>query len=86
MAHVIRTELARHAPFTALGTLSGIAIMVLIAFVGMPRTVSQGLFWTLHPLHVLLSALVTTAVYVMHGRHSVWSVLLIGYIDRKSVV
>ncbi len=79
MAGKIRIELTRHAPFTAFGTLTGILIMLVLVSARVPRSLSEGLFWTLHPVHVLLSALVTTAMYTLHGRRSVWSILWIGY-------
>jgi hypothetical protein len=85
MAHVIRTELTRHAPFTAFGTLTGVAIMIAMLLGQVPHTVSEGLFWTLHPLHVLLSALATTAMYVLHGRRSVWSMICIGCVGSVGI-
>lgn len=78
-ANVIGTELRRHAPYTALGTLSGLALLFLIHVAAVPRSVSETMFWYLHPAHVLLSALVTTAMYVLHAQRTPWSVLLVGY-------
>ncbi len=72
-------ELKRHAPFTAFGTLTGLGIMGVIVWTGVSKSTSARLFWTLHPLHVLLSALVTTAMYERHGPRSNWSRFLVGY-------
>lgn len=66
-ASVIAIELKAHAPFTAFGTLTGIVIMAAFIQYQVPKEISSTLFWTLHPLHVLISALVTTAMYRMYA-------------------
>ena len=76
---LIVKELARHAPFTALGTGTGIIIMVVLVFSGASRGISDTLFYTLHPTHVLLSAFVTTSMYRLRGKDSVWKVILLSY-------
>jgi len=76
---LIVKELARHVPFTALGTGTGIIIMVVLVFSGASRGISDTLFYTLHPLHVLLSAFVTTSMYRLRGKSSIWKVILISY-------
>ena len=75
----IASELARHAPFTASGAITGIIIMVIIVFANVPSSISQTTFYTLHPLHVVLSALVTTAMYKKYGGGKIWAAILIGY-------
>jgi hypothetical protein len=75
----IAKELQRHVAFTALGTLSGIIIMVIIVFGDIPSNVSHTAFYTLHPLHVLLSALVTTAMYIRYKKAKFWVAILIGW-------
>jgi hypothetical protein len=75
----IWNELRAHAPFTALGTLSGGLILGLLLWTRAPRSLSVGLFWTLHPLHVLLSALVTTAMFRRHGGRGGAATVGIGY-------
>ena len=79
MLRRIAYQLARHAPFTALGAVAGIAVMVIIVFSNAPREISNALFYTLHPLHIILSALVTTAMYRLYGRGKLWIAILIGY-------
>ncbi len=59
----IARELKRHAPFTAFGTLTGIILMSTIVFIGLSTETSHTIFHTLHPVHIILSALVTTAMY-----------------------
>ena len=64
MTGLIFRELKNHAPFTLLGAVTGIAIMFL--FVHIPHTTALNIFYVLHPIHVLLSALVTTSMYKLH--------------------
>jgi len=76
----IGLELVHHAPFTAMGAVAGIIVMVIIYFFNAPREVSNALFYTLHPLHVVLSALVTASMYRMHNKNrKLWATILIGY-------
>jgi hypothetical protein len=75
----ITRELKRHAPFTASGALSGILIMLVIVFGHIPSSISHIAFYTLHPLHVVLSALATTAMYAKYKRCKLWSALVIGW-------
>jgi hypothetical protein len=72
-------ELLEHAPFTALGAVTGIILMVIIIFTNISKDISSTLFYTLHPLHVLLSALVTTSMYKRYEKGKLWLVILIGY-------
>ena len=76
---IIGNELKLHAPFTFVGALTGIAIMVFFTVVRIPRSVSASLFWGLHPIHILLSALVTAGMYRLHSRGKLWTTILIGY-------
>ncbi len=76
---LITKELAEHVPFTAAGAISGIVIMVIMTYGNVSSGVSHALFYTLHPLHVVLSAIVTTAMYKLHGRGKTWAAILIGY-------
>ncbi len=79
MAKRIAHELKEHVPFTALGALTGIIITVIIVFGHVPSYVSNAVFYTMHPLHVLLSALVTTAMYVRYRKAKFWVAILIGW-------
>jgi hypothetical protein len=81
----IRTELRLHAPFTAFGALTGIAIMLLLNRVAATRSVSGALFWSLHPLHVLLSAWATTAMVRLQGNSRWKRAILIGYVGSVGV-
>jgi len=82
MLKLIGNELKHHAPFTALGAVTGIVIMLIILFGNMLPQVSQvshTVFYILHPLHITLSAIVTTAMYKKHGKGKIWVIILIGY-------
>jgi hypothetical protein len=79
MIRRILSELKEHAPFTAIGAVSGIIIMVIIVFADVPSSISQAVFYSLHPLHVVLSALVTTAIYMKYRKGKLWAAILIGY-------
>ncbi|HQL98402.1 MAG TPA: hypothetical protein PLS33_09690 [Smithella sp.] len=84
-ASVIAIELKAHAPFTAFGTLTGIVIMAAFIQYQVPKEISSTLFWTLHPLHVLISALVTTAMYRMYAGGGIWRTILIGYFGSVGI-
>ena len=81
IGHIV-DELKEHAPFTFFGAIISIAIMLAIVyggFLSQVALISEDLFYILHPAHVLLSASVTTALYVRYGRRKLWVVLLVGY-------
>ncbi len=81
----VSTELKLHVPFTMAGTLTGVVIMVAFIVLDVPRTISVTLFWSLHPLHVLLSALVTTAMFTVHGRRVLWATIVVGYLGSVGI-
>lgn len=83
MFRLIVKELREHAPFTIFGAITGIAVMVL--FHKLPPKASYNIFYTLHPIHVILSAMVTASMYELHkcgrakGKCNLWVLLIIGY-------
>ena len=82
MLRRIATELRDHAPFTAAGAITGIIFMVIISsgnFLSLVSQVSYTIFYILHPAHVVLSALVTTALYKKYSSGKLWAVILVGY-------
>ena len=81
----IPNELKAHAPFAAFGALTGIAIMGAIAYADLPPATSSTMFWTLHPLHVLLSALVTAAIYRLHGKGDFGGTVLVAYLGSVGI-
>ncbi|MGM0381829.1 MAG: hypothetical protein ACQEP7_07550 [bacterium] len=77
---VIIDELKEHIPFTLIGSIIGILTFLVIIYLNLPRSVSRRLFWSLHPLHVLLSALATTSMYRLHSKkNDLLFTILIGY-------
>jgi len=85
---LIAHELKHHAPFTALGAATGIIAMVVIIFNNLlPQVsaVSHNVFYVLHPLHVALSAVVTTAIYRRYGGRKIWAIVLIGYLGSVGI-
>jgi len=79
---LIAKELARHMPFTAFGALTGITFMLIIALGGFIDQISpaaENIFYVLHPTHIVLSAMVTTAIYRLHSNGRLWAAILIGY-------
>jgi len=78
-------ELRHHAPFTTLGTLSGIGLISAIMLLSVPASVSSAAFWAIHPVHVLLSALVTTGMYRRHGGQGLWRILAVGYLGSVGI-
>jgi hypothetical protein len=81
LRHII-DELRAHIPFTVLGAVIGIVIMVIIVSLSaLPQVsqVSETVFYVLHPSHVVLSALVTTAIFKKHGNGKIWAIILVGY-------
>jgi hypothetical protein len=76
-------ELKEHARFTAFGAVTGIVIMLVMTHTGVLSSIypiSHTLFYILHPAHVILSAIATTAMY--RKNKSGWNpvvVIIIGY-------
>ena len=85
MLCIIGNELKLHAPFTFVGALTGIAIVALFTVTNVPRSISASFFWGLHPIHVLLSALVTAEMYTIHSHGKIWATVLIGYFGSIGV-
>jgi len=76
-------ELRSHAPFTTFGAITGIVILTLIVLtdsLSKVSEVSSVIFYILHPTHIVLSAIVTTALYKLHSKkfNLIWGIL-IGY-------
>jgi hypothetical protein len=74
----ILKELRSHAPFTLFGAATGILCMAI--FKNLSHEMSLKLFYIFHPSHVLLSAIVTTAMYQLYAKRKHFIlVLLIGF-------
>jgi hypothetical protein len=65
--------------------LIGILIMAGFVVGEVPHQVSRTLFWTFHPLHVLLSAQVTAAMFWINGARRFLPVLVVGYLGSVGI-
>ncbi len=89
MLKTILAQLRIHAPFTIFGAVSGIALMWV--FKDMPEQMAHRAFYFFHPLHVVLSALVTSSMYQRHKcpesrfKCSIWLLILIGYFGSVGI-
>ena len=85
MFEKIIKELKEHIPFTIIGSILGIILMFFIY--NIPKNISYNIFYTLHPLHVLLSALVTSSIYILYSgkNFKIWKLILIGYIGSIGI-
>lgn len=83
----ILRELKSHGAFTAFGALTGIIIMLLVVWTRISQQVSAQIFWMLHPLHVVLSALVTVSMYRLHTRGGgrIWTGIVVGYVGSVGI-
>lgn len=79
MLRRIALELAEHTPFTLVGAVIGIIIMVIIHYTNAPRDISEAFFYIFHPLHIVFSAMVTTAIYRKQKKSRLWMVFIVGY-------
>lgn len=78
-------ELLHHIPFTAVGAVIGMGVMAIIALLDTPDSVSEGLFFTFHPLHVVFSSLVTTSMYRQFGKGRLWLAIIVGYLGSVGI-
>ncbi|MFH1868988.1 MAG: hypothetical protein ABH843_08480 [Candidatus Omnitrophota bacterium] len=89
MFKIILDELKEHAPFTIFGAATGIVMMV--AFRNLPFKISNNLFYIFHPLHVVLSALVTASMYELRKcsdsrlKCNLLVLLVIGYVGSVGI-
>jgi len=77
-------ELKKHMPFTFFGAFTGIIIMLLCYKI--PSGTAHNIFYVLHPIHVILSALVTAAMYKKYSKKiNPLFLLLIGYVGSVGI-
>ena len=87
MVRTIIKELRKHTPFTAFGAITGIIVMII--FYNIPTKISYNIFYTLHPLHVLVSAFTTAAMYNLNtshkGKTKFLIMILVGYLGSIGI-
>ena len=77
-------ELKKHTPFTIFGALTGIIIMIL--FYKISSNTAYNVFYVLHPIHIILSALVTASMYKKYANKvNPIGLLIIGYIGSVGI-
>ncbi len=77
-------ELKNHAPFTIFGAMTGIILMFFLYKI--PSGISYNIFYILHPIHVFLSALATTAIYKIYKKKpNLIILILVGYIGSIGI-
>ena len=81
----IAGELKSHMPFTLLGTLVGVGILILSSHLPKLHGISSHAFYTLHPFHVFLSAIATTAMFRLHSRSRPILAIVVGYIGSVGI-
>ncbi len=87
MKNIIK-ELKHHAPFTFFGAIAGIVFMFL--FKNMSYSSAYNIFYIFHPIHVILSAIVTTSMYKKHktkenSKIKILPTILIGYLGSIGI-
>ena len=85
MLNKIIKELREHIPLTIIGSILGAILMFFVY--NIPKNISYNIFYTLHPLHVLLSALVTSSIYIIYSKDNFkfWKLILIGYLGSVGI-
>jgi uncharacterized membrane protein len=85
----IYKELEHHAPFTIFGAVTG--ILVFIFSRNMPEEMAYNLFYVFHPMHVVLSALVTSSMYRFYQcskdkkKCNILFLVIIGYVGSVGI-
>jgi hypothetical protein len=80
MLRRIGQELLHHIPYTVIGAITGIIAAVIITQFHIRSDVSEALFYTFHPLHILLSAIVTTSLFRRHKKSPFWVTIPVCYL------
>ncbi|MCK4730717.1 MAG: hypothetical protein KAT28_05355 [Candidatus Aenigmarchaeota archaeon] len=80
----IINELKHHSRFTLFGAFTGIILMAF--FYKVPFDMAYEIFYVLHPIHIVLSALVTASMYKIHSKKvNPLTLILIGYVGSIGI-
>ena len=80
LINIIGRELKAHASFTIFGTLTGGIVMFALIVGEVPRLLASQQFRIFHPSHVLVNALISTAMFHLYGGKVCYRKPRIGYI------
>ncbi len=85
MKKTLLREIGHHAPFTLAGAASGVIFMMV--FRNISHETAETVFYVFHPLHVLLSALVTASLYRLRasGDRRLWVLVPIGFVGSIGI-
>jgi len=89
MLKLIITELRHHIPFTIFGTLTGLVLLGLGR--NLPSHISYKLFYTLHPVHVVFSAMATASMYGLYkcgcfkGKCNLWQLIPVSIVGALGI-
>ncbi len=77
-------EIKSHIPFTMFGAATGIIAMLI--FKNFSSGINLKLFAVFHPAHVLLSAMVTTSLYLKYAKKkNILILLIVGYFGSVGI-
>ena len=88
--HFLWRELRHHLPFSILSVSMGMLFAGVLTFIGMAAGTNnlsggmQNLFHILHPTHVLISAMATTAMFRQHERR-LWKAVAVGFVASVGI-
>jgi len=71
----ILKELKEHIPFTLVATLTAVLIIVFVLY-GIKKQIPTELFEIFHPLHVIASSIVTTAIFYKYKQKIIPAILV----------
>jgi hypothetical protein len=77
-------ELKEHAPFTLFGAATGIIVMLMVIVLRIDHKSLEPAFEGFHALHIFLSAIVTTALY-MRYKDNIAAAFIIGFVGSVGV-
>ncbi len=80
----VLAELKHHSPFTAFGALVGILFVFL--FKDVSEKTAETLFMVFHPGHVVLSAMVTAALFrKYHPKTNILIIIIVGWVGSIGI-
>ena len=68
-------ELKHHLPFTAIASLIGISSILFINYI-LQANISESIFEVIHPIHIIFSAIVTSAIFYSYQKNKLKAILV----------